>query len=375
MADVASLIDAMRRAPLWLGYGLARRRRLDTADHARAAVAWLLRAAKVGGGGFAHSLHLVRGWLPAYPETTGYILPTLALAGRRYGLPETEAALARAWQWLQAIQESDGSFTDLAGRPQVFDTAQVLIGACFQARAGVPEAAAVAERACRWLLREQTSDGSFVTHAYKGRAHAYYSRVGAALLDAGQLLGLPEVIAAGLRNLDWTLAQQQSDGWFEHMSFAEEPPYSHTIVYTLDGLLAGYCLSGQTHLLDAVLRCAVPLREAITKHGGVIRSQYRPGFVPVDEEVCIAGLCQWSALCFRLEYLGIAGFREQAEVSLEAAMRLQLHSPLGDLDGGLPGSKPFSGRYMRFSLPNWAAKFFLDALLQAEGGFERPVLI
>lgn len=372
---MALLAGALRRAPLWLGYALASRRRLDAADHARAAVAWLLRAAKVGGDGFAHSLHLARGWLPAYPETTGYILPTLTLVGRRYGLPETEAVVARAWHWLQAIQGADGSFADLAGRPQVFDTAQVLIGACFQARTGVPEAASVVERASRWLLRAQASDGSFVTYAYNGRPHAYYSRVGAALLDAGQLLGLPEVIAAGLRNLEWTLAQQRPDGWFDHMSFAKEPPYSHTIVYTLEGLLAGYRLSGQTSLLDAVLRCAVSLREAIMRHGGVIRSQYRPGFVPVDEEICVTGLCQWSALCFRLDHLGIAGFREQAKISLEAAMRLQVHSPLPDLHGAMPGSEPFYGRYLRFALPNWSVKFFLDALLEAEDGCELPALL
>ncbi|MGH2874310.1 MAG: hypothetical protein ACRDL5_17860, partial [Solirubrobacteraceae bacterium] len=35
----------------------------------------------------------------------------------------------------------------------------------------------------------------------------------------------------------------------------------------------------------------------------------------------------------------------------------------GPVSGGLPGSNPVWGPYMRFSLPNWAAKFLLDALL------------
>jgi len=45
--------------------------------HVRSAVAWLGAAQRAsGGGGFAHSYHLLRGWERPYPETTGYILPT-----------------------------------------------------------------------------------------------------------------------------------------------------------------------------------------------------------------------------------------------------------------------------------------------------------
>ena len=31
--------------------------------------------------------------------------------------------------------------------------------------------------------------------------------------------------------------------------------------------------------------------------------------------------------------------------------------------GGIAGSAPFYGRYERFTYPNWAAKFYVDALL------------
>ena len=38
---------------------------------------------------------------------------------------------------------------------------------------------------------------------------------------------------------------------------------------------------------------------------------------------------------------------------------------LDQVDGAIPGSAPIWGRYMRFTFPNWAAKFFADALLMA----------
>jgi len=41
----------------------------------------------------------------------------------------------------------------------------------------------------------------------------------------------------------------------------------------------------------------------------------------------------------------------------------------GAVRGGVPGSYPRSGGYMKNRYPNWAAKFFMDALmLQLEAG-------
>lgn len=159
------------------------------------------------------------------------------------------------------------------------------------------------------------------------------------------------------------------------MSFADHAPFSHTIVYTLEGLLAGYHLTGDQACLDGVLLCATSLSAAIACHGGTIRSQYEEGFKALDKQICVTGLSQWSALCFRLTRLGYTQFAEQAESSLAAARRLQIQSNSPDIGGALPGSVPASGRYMRFALPNWGVKFFLDALLEAEDASNLPHLI
>lgn len=371
-------LSVARHAPWWLGYATARRHNSSDETHARAAVDWLLFAARQGGDGVAHSLHLARGWLPAYPETTGYIIPTLLLAAGRYGWAEAETAAIAAWNWLRGIQRNDGGFVDLAGQPQVFDTGQILIGLNMLCARGVPGADAAAAKAADWLCRQQAADGSFVRHAYNDQPHAYYARVGAALVEAGQRLGLAKVGAAGLRNLEWTLGQQATDGWFRHMSFAKHPPFSHTIVYTLEGLLAGHRLSGDQRLLAAVVSLSRALRVRISADGGVIRSQYREGLVAVDDQVCVTGLCQWAAHCFRLSRLGdpelATKFASEGRRSLEAAKALQMHSPLAALHGALPGSVPLAGRYMRFALPNWGVKFFLDALLEAGAGDLPPLV-
>lgn len=373
--SAALVIGGFLRLPLLVAFAFNRRGAYSNETHARAAARWLLQAAKsVDCRGFSHSFHFARGWLPAYPETTGYIIPSLALAGRAYGVPQLDDVIGAAWDWIVEQQAEGGDFADLSGAPQVFDTGQILIGANFMYRSGDIRAAEVVRRSASWLVRQQSDDGSFMLHAYNNMPHAYYSRVGAALLEAGQLLDLPELGEAGLRNLSWTLDQQRHDGWFEHMSFSDHAPYSHTIVYTLEGLLAGFRLSGDQRMLEAVVLTSEKIRDSVCSHGGIIRSQYREGFSPVDGEICVTGLCQWAAHCFRLDRLGISGFRETAERSLEEAKRLQIHSGFATIDGALPGSTPLSGKYMRYALPNWGVKFFLDALLESERG-DMPVLI
>jgi hypothetical protein len=52
---------------------------------------------------------------------------------------------------------------------------------------------------------------------------------------------------------------------------------------------------------------------------------------------------------------------ERAVTLVGAAQSLRERAP--GIHGGIPGSDPVWGRYVRFALPNWAAKFYIDALL------------
>src|ERR1051326_3321110 len=51
---------------------------LEDLIHWVAAIEWLLRAQEATrAGGFSAAYSFAHGWMPAYPETTGYIIPTL----------------------------------------------------------------------------------------------------------------------------------------------------------------------------------------------------------------------------------------------------------------------------------------------------------
>ena len=369
----AKLAKAGRRVPeIWI---TTRQRGTigDDETHLRLGAAWLLAAQRAGGGGFAHSYHVLDGWQPAYPETTGYILPTLHRLHVLWGDATLREAMATAAHWLEKIQAEDGSFADLTGQPQVFDTGQILIGFNYLAR----HAAGVVSRqahvaAARWLVEVQAADGSFAAHAYKGRPHAYYSRVGAALVDAGQILAQPDIEAAGRRNLDWTIGQQHANGFFRLASFDERPAFLHTIIYILEGLLDGHAATGQPNYFAAAGACAERLYDA-SRRDDLLRSQYADDFSVANAEYCMTGLAQWAGICLRLAAPGeTRDWTRQANASLDFLKAHQMRSRRPHLNGGLMGSVPMWGRYLTGSIPNWGIKFFLDALLDRHGPRQFP---
>ncbi|MGE5538259.1 MAG: prenyltransferase/squalene oxidase repeat-containing protein [Gemmatimonas sp.] len=364
---IDTAIRAIAAAPLLWRAAMGQRRPADPGVRLRAAADWLLEAQRAAGGtGYAHSFNLLRGWQRPYPETTGYILPTLRRVAALTGNAAYRHSIAAASRWLVSIQQPDGSFHDLHGRPQVFDTGQILIGLndLAERAADLADRGALA-RAARWLVSVQEANGSFVRHAYNGIPHSYYSRVGAALTIAGRILDDAAVRESGVRNLRWTVAQQEANGFFRHLSFDEEsPPYLHTMVYVIEGLLDGAEETAETAFADAALAFADALRR-IAERDGALRSQYRSDYGVANHELCLTGLAQWAGVCFRLaRRTGDATWREQAGKSLDFVETRQILSDDSRLHGGVPGSAPITGRYMRAAIPNWGVKFFIDALLE-----------
>jgi Prenyltransferase and squalene oxidase repeat len=361
----ATILQGLRHAPdLWLAarqQGAAQ----DDELHLRLAAGWLLAAQRAGGGGFAHSYHLLHGWQPAYPETTGYIIPSLHRLHLRWQSADLLVAVQKAAAWLVSIQSSDGSFCDLAGQPQVFDTGQVLMGFNYLATQSPGMVAPDAHlRAARWLAQVQERDGSFVSFSYNNRPHAYYSRVGSALISAGKNLHDPLIETAGIRNLEWTVAQQAANGFFRYASFNDAPAFLHTMVYILEGLLDGFSETGEKSYFDAARKFAESLLQA-ARRDGILRSQYQDDYSVANGETCMTGLAQWAGICLRMsKLLGDASWSEQAELTINYLKSRQIRCGNERLNGGLTGSVPLTGRYMRAAIPNWGVKFFIDALLE-----------
>ena len=341
---------------------------LSAREHLQSCADWLLYSQRVlNSGGYAASYSLITGLRHAYIETTGYIVPTMfdlsvALDDQRC----RESAL-RAGAWLLNVQQPEGSFTDIDRyQPQVFDTGQVLLGLNRLYRETKGERYLVAATgAGNWLLKMQDADGSWTTMGYhRGQPCTYFTRVAAALLELGQLTGEDNYHSSATRNLRWAVSRQQPNGFFQNSELIPgDDPVLHTMVYVLEGFLMAHQITGEDEWLDVLLRGAQPLKKIQLKRDLVLRSQYNSNLDVTNPEKCVPGIAQWAAVCLHLyEITGETDWLEAAKLSIYYLKSKQLRGR-GILHGALPASVPIWGYYHPMMFPNWAVKFFADALL------------
>lgn len=342
------------------------------ADHLLAAVEWLCRSQDVTGtGGSAATYNLVLGWEEAYPETTGYIIPTLFSCAATLDNPGLADRAVRMADWLCTVQHDNGSFpsgTGTDGDPNVFNTGQVVLGLvrAFE-ETGDRRYRNVVRAACDWLVDQQTPEGYWSEHDYKGQAHAYSTRIGWSLLEAATVV--PErserYRETARRNLYWAVDLQRPNGWFEKAAFeAGETPVLHTIAYTVRGLVEGGHRLDDDTLLQAGRRTADELL-AVQATGGVLGGAFDAQWSSSWYH-CLTGNAQMAVVWFRLlELTGEHRYRSGARESLGFLKRHQVLDGPAQVRGALAGSYPVFGPYMYLRYPNWATKFFVDGLLAA----------
>ena len=80
---------------------------------------------------------------------------------------------------------------------------------------------------------------------------------------------------------------------------------------------------------------------------------------------CLTGMAQMSLNWTRMaQVTGDDSFRAPARAALAYLKTIQrLDEPDEVVRGGIAGSSPIWGASSRFAYPNWAAKFFADALM------------
>src|SRR5215471_13981212 len=79
--------------------------------HYEGAIDWLLQSVRRGRGGSCATYTPLVGWSRPYPETTGYVIPTLLEASRRLGRPECREAALACGGWLLSIQRPEGGWS------------------------------------------------------------------------------------------------------------------------------------------------------------------------------------------------------------------------------------------------------------------------
>ena len=167
----------------------------DDETHLSAALDWLCLAqdvldGKSDAGGVSAGWSFEDGWLPGYPETTGYIIETFIDAAEALERPELIGRAHRMIDWELTLQHADGAFPGHYGepgsKPVVFNTGQIMHGLLAgHLRLGRSECLAAAVRAGEWLAAQQDADGCWRRSQHNDIPHTYDTRASWALLHTG----------------------------------------------------------------------------------------------------------------------------------------------------------------------------------------------
>jgi Squalene-hopene cyclase C-terminal domain len=350
----------------------------DDKTHLAATLEWLclaqdVREGRSDAGGVSAGWSFEDGWLPGYPETTGYIIETFIEAAEALKRPDLIGRAHRMIDWELTLQHADGAFPGHYGEPGstpvIFNTGQIIHGLLAgHLRLGRPECLAAAARAGLWLVEQQDADGCWRRSQHNDIPHTYDTRASWALLRTGLVAGEPRYQRAAVRQLDWALQQQDDDGWFANNAFTiDAAPFTHTIGYAISGFLESGLLLGEERYLYAARKAAREIAK-IQRSDGWLAGAYGRNWTPRASYCCLTGVAQmainWAVLAIS------CGEVELARHARLAVAYLKRHHHVAARDavirGGMAGSYPIWGPYERFCYPAWAAKFFADALMLVE---------
>ena len=323
-----------------------------------------------GDGGVARHYGLVDGWGNSYPETTGYIVPTLLDWHSSTG---SEDALRRAetmLRWFVGIQFEDGGFQGgmIGAQPLVpvtFNTGQILIGLAAGVRALGDEYRDAMHKAADWLVTTQDADGAWRSHptpfAHPGEK-AYETHVSWGLFEAARADESRGYGEAGARNVDWALSKQRDNGWFADCCLDKpDTPLTHTLGYVVRGVLECWRYTGERRYLDAAVRTLGAIARLVDDDGR-LPGRFDANWNPAVSWVCVTGSSQLA------ECMLIAGTELDSADLIGAGRRLnrfvrrtiRVDGPEA-LRGAVKGAYPVDGAYGRMQYLNWAVKFTIDS--------------
>ncbi|MBU0993166.1 MAG: terpene cyclase/mutase family protein [Proteobacteria bacterium] len=337
------------------------------------AINWLVRAqdySSTGDGGVARHYSYRKGWGPSYPETTGYIIPTIIKYASGH---KNEDLMNRAEQmldWLVSIQFSEGGFqagtmNDRPAIPCTFNTGQILLGLAAGVRTFGNRYKKPMNKAANWLVATQDEDGcwrKFPTPFAAPGDKTYETHVAWGLLEAADADSNATYLSSALLNVDWAVRHQHDNGWFGKCCLEQpDSPLTHTLGYVFRGILEAYIRTRKPDLFQVCRKLSDGLLVPLGEDGFI------PGRLSADWEgtvswACLTGSAQIAYCWFVMYRLTGNKTYVDAALSVNRYIRRTQHTEGPDgTRGGIKGSFPVSGDYGKYEYLNWAAKFFIDA--------------
>lgn len=352
---------------------------------------WLLRSFKAcnykgSAASQSYLRYFYRGtWAAAYPETTGYIIETLyayedyVLSSKndkfiadyqalisKYKPNSGQSVTVESAEWICDLQFPNGALPGGKDKKSesAFNTGMMLFGLmqvhkkeknirCFE----------VAKKATIWLSSIIDAEGNFISASYTDNyTPSYYTRILWGMAIVNQSMNDDMVAKAIKRAFIFFQKRQLPNGAFQHWGFEPQlAAHTHTIAYTLRGLLESSQLFHDDSYLQSAQNLALNLIETYKKDNRQLAGRYDTAWLGDHTYICITGHAQVSFCLFRLYEI-----TQNIEYQMIAKEIFSTIANIPTRNGAIAGSKPFSGAYLPYHYPNWAAKFWLDAHMKYE---------
>ena len=304
-------------------------------------------------------------WSGPYPETTGYLLPTLVKARKILNDTYWIDLAGKQLLYFERIQNNDGSFKRENGKKAlVFDTSQILLGLCVLSKENifVTEKPSI-EKAYLWILSRINDEGEFTDNNFvKDYNPSYYSRIIWALLEAEKIIGIKTDLKT-IKLYDNIKSLQNPNGTFDKFAFSpDEPGYTHTLIYTIRGLWESAKLLQDSQGITK-MESTVNVLDDLINRKGKLAGSYNDNWNGDYSFVCSVGNCQLALLKVLMKKRdGSADALKNIDLLLKPVLKSQRMAGLNK--GAIPSSIPIYGKYQRFKYTNWTQKFFLDSILE-----------
>lgn len=342
--------------------------------HLKATAEWCIRSTLKGKGGSCAYFSPILGWSNPYPETTGYLIPTLIKLGNLLEDNKYYKTAEKIGHWLLEIQNDNGSWNGLlhpTKKPKnsVFNTGQILKGMAAlykHNQKSIWEESGF--RGALWLTNTINSKGLWPAGDYRSEVTpSYYTHVAWPMLEIWAINDETKIKNAAENHLNLVLKRINKNGAISNWGFEDDgTAFTHTIAYTVRGLQESARITQEYDRYEKPLENTINVVYRKSElANGKLDAKYDQNWRGLGNYTCLTGNVQL-AICLALFEKNHNDLRliNAATKLIDYVLSVQsLKSPMRGINGAVPGSWPIWGKYMFLRYPNWSAKYLCDSIM------------
>jgi len=330
---------------------------------------WILKSFAVNNNlGSSMYQHFLGYWSQPYPETTGYLIPSLLKAFQITGIKDYSELAIKQLDYFKTIACEDGSFLSKPSTGEIyfFDNAQILLGltALYQHNKACVDPD-VLYRLYNWLIEQIDATGTQVSNNYRNQqTPSYYSRACWPILQFEKSFTLKHNHKT-LKLLDTLWQKRKNNAYIIDAGFDNnEFVLTHLLTYCYRGFYESFQLLGD----DARVEELIGLLKRFKKHTthedrSILYGAYNSSWQSDNSFVCSTGNAQLALLIL---IINKSKHSDDLLLWCEDLLRPLLDEKKKIIHrhtGALPSSIPVWGKYQRFRYTNWTQKFYCDLIM------------